>query len=168
MPNSFLFRRNKFDIIRGRGCEIRTHAPLPANGFQDRLVMTASITLRVSNWPQGQQIPKYEIEKIARKLRDAHLAKCKKKCEKPNKIKGFGEFAVIRTIVFQDRLVMTTSISLRNRCYATLYHMAMGFARIFEKEIWILLPKAWPMENHTPLWKKSQKHIPSPCDSGQV
>ena len=28
------------------GCGIRTHAPLPANGFQDRLVMTASITLR--------------------------------------------------------------------------------------------------------------------------
>ena len=81
--------------------------------FQDHLVMTASITLRVSNWPKGQQIPKYEIKKIARKLRDAHLAKCKKKCEKPNKIKGFGEFAVIRTIVFQDRLVMTTSISLR-------------------------------------------------------
>ena len=30
----------------GGECEIRTHAPLPANGFQDRLVMTASITLR--------------------------------------------------------------------------------------------------------------------------
>ena len=97
----------------GGGCEIRTHAPLPANGFQDHLVMTASITLRVSNWPKSQQIPKYEIKKIARKLRDAHLAKCKNKCEKPNKIKGFGEFAVIRTIVFQDRLVMTASIPLR-------------------------------------------------------
>ena len=28
-------------------CGIRTHAPFPANGFQDHLVMTASITLRV-------------------------------------------------------------------------------------------------------------------------
>ena len=30
----------------GGGCEIRTHAPVKANGFQDRLVMTTSITLR--------------------------------------------------------------------------------------------------------------------------
>ena len=32
--------------VVGGGCGIRTHAPFPANGFQDRLVMTASITLR--------------------------------------------------------------------------------------------------------------------------
>ena len=34
----------------GGGCEIRTHAPVKANGFQDRLVMTTSITLRVFNF----------------------------------------------------------------------------------------------------------------------
>ena len=32
--------------VGGGGCEIRTHAPVKANGFQDRLVMTTSITLR--------------------------------------------------------------------------------------------------------------------------
>ena len=31
----------------GGGCGIRTHVTLLSNGFQDRLVMTASITLRV-------------------------------------------------------------------------------------------------------------------------
>ena len=98
--------------------------------FQDHLVMTASITLRVSNWPKSQQIPKYEIKKIARKLRDAHLAKCKNKCEKPNKIKGFGEFDVIRTIVFQDRLVMTASITLRV-CYLIVFFLAF---RILDRD----------------------------------
>ena len=34
-------------FLSGGGCEIRTHAPVKANGFQDRLVMTTSITLRV-------------------------------------------------------------------------------------------------------------------------
>ena len=34
-------------FLNGGGCEIRTHAPVKANGFQDRLVMTTSITLRV-------------------------------------------------------------------------------------------------------------------------
>ena len=34
-------------LFGGGGCEIRTHVRLPSNGFQDRLVMTASITLRI-------------------------------------------------------------------------------------------------------------------------
>ena len=34
-------------FIYGGGCGIRTHVGLLPNGFQDRLVMTASITLRV-------------------------------------------------------------------------------------------------------------------------
>ena len=34
----------------GGGCGIRTHVTLLSNGFQDRLVMTASITLRVTEW----------------------------------------------------------------------------------------------------------------------
>ena len=34
-------------FLFGGGCGIRTHVRLPSNGFQDRLVMTASITLRV-------------------------------------------------------------------------------------------------------------------------
>ena len=33
--------------VGGGGCGIRTHVTLLSNGFQDRLVMTASITLRV-------------------------------------------------------------------------------------------------------------------------
>ena len=40
------FDRTKPHIFGG-GCEIRTHAPVKANGFQDRLVMTTSITLRI-------------------------------------------------------------------------------------------------------------------------
>ena len=34
-------------LAYGGGCGIRTHVGLRPNGFQDRLVMTASITLRV-------------------------------------------------------------------------------------------------------------------------
>ena len=37
---------DKSAFFVGGGCEIRTHAPVKANGFQDRLVMTTSITLR--------------------------------------------------------------------------------------------------------------------------
>ena len=33
--------------VDGGECEIRTHAGLLPNGFQDRLVMTTSITLRI-------------------------------------------------------------------------------------------------------------------------
>ena len=33
-------------LFGGGGCGIRTHVTLLSNGFQDRLVMTASITLR--------------------------------------------------------------------------------------------------------------------------
>ena len=52
-------------------------------------------------------------EKIARKLRETLLAKCRGTPKKLNKIKGFHDFAVTETRVFQDRLVMTASISLR-------------------------------------------------------
>ena len=34
-------------LFPGAGSGIRTHAPLRANGFQDRLVMTASISLHI-------------------------------------------------------------------------------------------------------------------------
>ena len=37
----FFLEKNK-----NGGCEIRTHVPLRTNGFQDRLVMTTSITLQ--------------------------------------------------------------------------------------------------------------------------
>ena len=52
-------------------------------------------------------------EKIARKLRETLLAKCRGTPKKLNKIKGFHDFAVTETRVFQDRLVMTASITLR-------------------------------------------------------
>ena len=36
------------EVLRfGAGSGIRTHAPFPANGFQDHLVMTASISLHI-------------------------------------------------------------------------------------------------------------------------
>ena len=52
-------------------------------------------------------------EKIARKLRETLLAKSRGTPQKLNKIKGFRKISTIKTRSFQDRLVMTTSISLR-------------------------------------------------------
>ena len=40
-------KRAPFGAHVGGGCGIRTHVRLLSNGFQDRLVMTASITLRI-------------------------------------------------------------------------------------------------------------------------
>ncbi len=58
-------------------------------GFQDRLVMTASITLQVKKTDRNRQIPKnIQLIKIARKLRDARLAPCIITAQKARKIKG--------------------------------------------------------------------------------
>ena len=46
-----------FAFIFGGGCGIRTHVTLLSNGFQDRLVMTASITLRMDIVWVGQGAP---------------------------------------------------------------------------------------------------------------
>ena len=51
--------------------------------------------------------------KIARKLRDALLARYTEMRQNPNGIKAFQTMSVTETGVFQDRLVMTASISLR-------------------------------------------------------
>ena len=40
-------------VKNGGGCGIRTHVGVNPNGFQDRLVMTASITLRMKLWRCG-------------------------------------------------------------------------------------------------------------------
>lgn len=50
--------------------------------------------------------------KIARKLRDDLLARYTEMRRKPNVIKAFQTMSVTETGVFQDRLVMTASISL--------------------------------------------------------
>ena len=50
---------------------------------------------------------------IARKLRDDLLARYTEMRRKPNEIKAFQTMSVTETGVFQDRLVMTASISLR-------------------------------------------------------
>ena len=39
----------------GGGCRIRTRVRLPSNGFQDRPVMTASVTLRIYSFTVGFQ-----------------------------------------------------------------------------------------------------------------
>ena len=39
--------KREFQPQSGAGCGIRTHATLPSNGFQDRRVMTTSLTLRI-------------------------------------------------------------------------------------------------------------------------
>ena len=64
-------------------------------------------------------------EKFARKLRESHLAKCRGTPEKPNKIKGFRDFRVTETRVFQDRLVVTASIFL----HITATHRAAVICR---------------------------------------
>ena len=51
-PQTKKHRANSHDawarrLAAGAGCGIRTHVTLLSNGFQDRLVMTASITLRI-------------------------------------------------------------------------------------------------------------------------
>ena len=51
--------------------------------------------------------------KIARKLRDDLLARYTEMRQNPNGIKAFQTMSVTETGVFQDRLVMTASISLR-------------------------------------------------------
>lgn len=51
--------------------------------------------------------------KIARKLRDDLLTRYTEMRRKPNVIKAFQTMLVTETGVFQDRLVMTVSISLR-------------------------------------------------------
>ena len=42
------------ELFFGGGCGIRTHVGLPPNGFQDRLVMTTSITLRAKIYYHNQ------------------------------------------------------------------------------------------------------------------
>ena len=61
--------------------------------------------------------------KIARKLRDDHLAPCIKRCENSSKIKGFSEGERKKSISFQDRLVVTASIFLhiKGAVYRTFY-----------------------------------------------
>ena len=60
--------------------------------------------------------------KIARKLRDDLLTRYTEMRRKPNGIKAFPAMSVTETGVFQDRLVMTASISLRIRlCRARLF-----------------------------------------------
>ena len=54
---------------------------------------------------------------IARKLRDDLLARYTEMRRKPNGIKAFQTMSVTETGVFQDRLVMTASISLRIQLY---------------------------------------------------
>ena len=49
----------------------------------------------------------------ARKMQDGCSQKCELKCRNPNKIKGLENVLVTEPTVFQDRLVMTTSIILR-------------------------------------------------------
>ena len=46
-PQGILAANAVFGRYFGGGCGIRTHVRLLSNGFQDRLVMTTSITLRV-------------------------------------------------------------------------------------------------------------------------
>ena len=66
--------------------------------------------------------------KIARKLRDDLLARYTEMCRKPNGIKAFQTMSVTETGVFQDRLVMTASISLRILFCCAAFR-AVGFGK---------------------------------------
>ena len=61
-------------------------------------------------------------EKIARKLREMLLAKCRGTPQKLNKIKGYRKISTIKTRSFQDRLVMTASICLRVLNFSLAYY----------------------------------------------
>ena len=43
---------DKRAFFNGGGCRIRTRVGLPPNGFQDRPVVTTSVTLRIASWPR--------------------------------------------------------------------------------------------------------------------
>ena len=100
-----------FSRLFGGGEEgIRTLVGLPPNGFQDRLVMTASIPLRI--WTcLSTEIIRYSIVlEILLEMRFCAVFGVPKKSVVTRLFKVFATAVVAN---FQDRLVMTTSISLR-------------------------------------------------------
>ena len=87
--------------------------------FQDRLVMTASISLRkgIQFLNLGKILEK-TLERMMRRRRNAR---------KSNVYKAFLKFASVMTRSFQDRLVMTASIPLR--AVLIYYHITGDLSR---------------------------------------
>ena len=113
-------------------------------------------------------------EKIARKLREMLLAKCRGTPQKLNKIKGYRKISTIKTRSFQDRLVVTASIFLHINathraaviCREYLHgsekfifqnplripHEVIGVAKRREsvrKQLRVVFPRAWPNRSET-------------------
>ena len=100
-----------FSRLFGGGEEgIRTLVGLPPNGFQDRLVMTASIPLRIWNC-LSTEIIRYSI--VLEILLEMRFGAAFGVPKKSGVARLFKVFATAVLANFQDRLVMTTSISLR-------------------------------------------------------
>ena len=94
----------------GGGCEIRTHAPVKANGFQDRLVMTTSITLRV-------RLFSFRFANFLEKVLEGTIFCFVRKAKTSGVARDFESLRELATANFQDRLVMTASIFLRIQMY---------------------------------------------------
>ena len=54
-------------LLGGGGCGIRTHVTVLSNGFQDRLVMTTSITLRKENCEKTARNASRKVHPMMRK-----------------------------------------------------------------------------------------------------
>ena len=99
----------------GGGCGIRTHVTLLSNGFQDHLVMTASITLRIWNCFSAGIIGYLiflDIWLDVRFFADFGVP------EKSGVARLSAISASVSVARFQDRLVMTASITLRRLSFA--------------------------------------------------
>ena len=83
---------------------------LPPNGFQDRLVMTASIPLRICNCLSTEIIRYSIVLEILLEMRFCATVGVPKKS---GVARLFTVFATAVLANFQDRLVMTASITLR-------------------------------------------------------
>ena len=93
-------------FLGGGGCEIRTHAPVKANGFQDRLVMTTSITLRI-----GYSV--FRFANFLEKVLEIIIFCFGWSAKTSGVARDFEHLQKFATANFQDRLVVTASIFLR-------------------------------------------------------
>ena len=86
---------------------IRTLVGLPPNGFQDRLVMTTSIPLRI-------RLFSFRFANFLEKVLEGIFFCFVGRAKTSSVSRLFGILQKLATANFQDRLVMTTSISLQD------------------------------------------------------
>ena len=90
---------------------------LPPNGFQDRLVMTTSITLRV-------RLLSFRFANFLEKVLEGIIFCTTRRAKTSGVSRLFGTLQKSATANFQDRLVMTASISLHVNINTDLYNIS--------------------------------------------